>query len=759
MIQRSYGFQFWRYVIVCAATLVASATPQPQATTGPAAGARQPESALAPVSDRPGLPRVLLIGDSISVGYTLPVRDRLKTVANVHRVLENCGPTTKGLEHIDEWLGEGRWDVIHFNWGLHDLKQLQPGRRQVSLDAYEANLKRLVTRLKQTGATLIWATTTPVPEGAAQREPADVPRYNEAALRIMRENNIVVNDLYAFALPRLAEIQLPRNVHYTPEGYEKLAGPVIETIRKALDQRRAAGVLTANSGSAATAQHDVYETEFHSNREYANPAIEVELTVVFTSASGKVTRRWGFWDGGDVWRVRFSPDEVGQWTWESRCSDEKNRGLHGQRGSFKCVEYAGKNSLFVRGPLKLSANRRYLVHSDGTPFFWLADTAWNGVLKAKAAHWDKYLATRRSQGFTAVQFVATQWRFYDRELAYTEKDDIRINPEFFKRLDAKVKAINDAGLVASPVMMWAVSGKDPGHELSEQDAIWLGRYMVARWGAHNILWMLAGDGVYLEKRAERWRKIGGAVFGDQPTRPATMHPLGFQWIAEEFGREPWYSIIGYQSAHREKKVAWLVQGPPATDWREPPTLPVINLEPNYEAILAYDTNRPFDALAVRRALYRSLLVSPTAGVTYGHHGIWYWTEKPELPLTLEKAGIALPWDQAIDSEGARSVKHLARLFHSVNWWTLVPDPALVANQPTDPMSFAPAARSEDGSLALIYLPQGGDIELNAGDLKTDLDIRWFNPSIGKYFPAGKVPSDSLKMQPPDDGDWLLVIGG
>lgn len=238
-----------------------------------------------------------------------------------------------------------------------------------------------------------------------------------------------------------------------------------------------------------------------------------------------------------------------------------------------------------------------------------------------------------------------------------------------------------------------------------------------------------------------------------------MHPLGFQWIAEEFGREPWYSIIGYQSAHREKKVAWLVQGPPATDWRKPPTLPVINLEPNYEAILAYDTNRPFDALAVRRALYRSLLVSPTAGVTYGHHGIWYWTEKPELPLTLEKTGIALPWDQAIESEGARSVEHLASLFNSLKWWTLVPDPALVTDQPSAPMSFVPAARSEDGSLAVIYLPQGGVIQLNTTNLKQASDMRWFNPSTGQYSPAGKVASASLKMQSPGDGDCLLVIGG
>jgi len=694
---------------------------------------------------------VLLIGDSISVGYTPAVQRGLEGVADVHRIPDNAGPTTRGLGRIEAWLGGERWDVIHFNWGLHDLKQLQPGHRQVPLDTYEANLKRLVARLRQTGATLIWATTTPVPEGANQRELADVPCYNEVALRIMRENGIAVNDLYAFALPRLAEIQRPQNVHFSPEGNTKLAEPVIESIRDALGQRLITGPIVA--------QHDIYEAELNSTRQYSNPSIEIEVTVAFLSSSGEKILRQAFWNGGDVWRVRFSPDEVGLWTWESQCSDEKNGGLHGQRGSFRCVESAGTNPLLAKGPLKLSTNRRHLVCNDVTPFFWLADTAWNGVLKADSDDWDTYLTTRKSQGFTVVQFVATQWRFYDEDVAYTEKDDIRINPDFFKRLDTKVKAINDHGMVAAPVMMWAVSGRDPGHELSETDAIRLGKYMVARWGAYDVVWILAGDGVYSGERAERWRTIGRAVFGDQPRRLATMHPLGSQWIAEEFGREPWYSFIGYQSAHREKKIAWLVQGPPATDWKKPPTLPVINLEPNYEAIRAYDTGRPFDAPAVRRALYRSLLVSPTAGVTYGHHGIWYWTEKPEFPPTLEKAGIAQPWDQALKSEGAQSVEHLAGLFNSIKWWTLIPDPALVAAQSTDPMSFAPAARNDDGSLALIYLPQGGDIKLNTSNLRQESDMRWFNPSTGQYFPAGKVESDLLEMRSPGDGDWVLVVGG
>ena len=81
---------------------------------------------MAPVEDVAGLPRVLLIGDSISIGYTVPAREALRGKANVHRPLTNCGPTTRGLENLSQWLGDADWDVIHFNWGLHDLKYLGP---------------------------------------------------------------------------------------------------------------------------------------------------------------------------------------------------------------------------------------------------------------------------------------------------------------------------------------------------------------------------------------------------------------------------------------------------------------------------------------------------------------------------------------------------------------------------------------------------------------------------------------------------------
>jgi len=210
---------------------------------------RKPNPAMAKVEDVPGLPRVLLIGDSISIGYTVPVREMLMGKANVHRPLTNCGPTTRGVAEIDKWLGDGEWDVIHFNWGLHDLKYQKPNGtgladpkaadsvQQVPPEQYEANLRKLVARLKETSAKLIWRSTTPVPEGAAGRVVGDSVKYNAIAAKIMKENNIPTDDQYTFCMTCLEKIQRPANVHFTEEGSRELAKQTVAAIQQTLQTK------------------------------------------------------------------------------------------------------------------------------------------------------------------------------------------------------------------------------------------------------------------------------------------------------------------------------------------------------------------------------------------------------------------------------------------------------------------------------------------------------------------------------------------
>ncbi|MCA9185772.1 MAG: hypothetical protein KDA99_09135, partial [Planctomycetales bacterium] len=252
---------------------------------------------MTPIEDDARLPRVLLLGDSISIGYTLPVRDLLAGEANVHRPNENCGPTTRGVERIDAWLGDKPWDVIHVNFGLHDLKYCDDegnlvavgdGHVQVPPDAYQANLRQLLARLRATGARIIWTTTTPVPEGAKGRVVGDAAKYNTLALQVAyRElgQDLFVDDLYALAKEKQAELQQPANVHFTNDGSKVLAEQVSNAIRAALASR--------NATASATARGIVYE-DVNSNQKFDDgdrPLPEVRVSngeqIVKTDAEGR----------------------------------------------------------------------------------------------------------------------------------------------------------------------------------------------------------------------------------------------------------------------------------------------------------------------------------------------------------------------------------------------------------------------------------------------------------------------------------------
>ena len=213
-------------------------------------GLAQPKKAkrinpMTPIEEVKGLPHVLIIGDSISIGYTLPTRELLTGKVNLHRIPTNGGPTTKGLAEIEKWLGNRKWDLIHFNWGLHDLKYMgkdgtnlvpkeKGGVVQVPLADYEKNLEKLVVRMKKSAKQLVWRNTTPIPPGSRARYVGDSVKYNEAAARVMKKLKIPTLDLFTPSKKNMKDWMKKADVHYYPHGSHALAELVAKDILRRL---------------------------------------------------------------------------------------------------------------------------------------------------------------------------------------------------------------------------------------------------------------------------------------------------------------------------------------------------------------------------------------------------------------------------------------------------------------------------------------------------------------------------------------------
>lgn len=499
-----------------------------------------------------------------------------------------------------------------------------------------------------------------------------------------------------------------------------------------------------------------------------DPFQDVDLGATFMSPSGRQRRVYGFWDGGQTWRIRFAPDEEGAWRGVTECSDAADAGLHGQVLEVIAGPRRGDTRFERHGTIRVSANGRHFEHLDGTPFLWLADTCWNGPLKSDDADWRLYLEIRVSQGFDSVQWVPTQFLAAvegdrDGRVAFTGSDRIAIDLAFFQRLDVKVQTLAHAGMLGAPVLLWAaewcaeesINLTNPGYWLPEDQAIRLARHMVARWDAFPVAWFLAGDAPYLGQKAPRWQRIGQAVFGDVDHAPATLHPNGMTWYAPDFDAEDWLDFIGYQSGHGDDDatVRWLTEGPPASEWQALRPRPIVNLEPPYEDHIGYQSQQRFSADDVRRRLGWSLLASPTAGVTYGGHGVWGWDDGTTVPQNHPTTGVARPWREALHLDGAEQLRHLVALFDALQWWRLVPAPELVAQQPGGHRHIS-ASRSADGDLALVYVPEDRTLRLRLDGLRPDLAGTWTSAATG-----GTVMADlgDGQLQTPGPGDWWLCL--
>ncbi|MDO5968945.1 SGNH/GDSL hydrolase family protein [Flavivirga aquimarina] len=194
-------------------------------------------------------PKVLIIGDSISLGYTPFVKEGLANESDVFHNPGNAQHTGTGLKKIDEWIGDETWDIVQFNWGLWDLCYRHPdskvqgnrdkenGKITYTIDEYASNLDSIVTILKtKTDAKLIFVTTSYVPENEAGRFKKDAIRYNNVAKKVMKKQSVIVNDIYEASIPIHQKFgRGSDNVHYSKQGYKKLGEIVTKFLKTEIE--------------------------------------------------------------------------------------------------------------------------------------------------------------------------------------------------------------------------------------------------------------------------------------------------------------------------------------------------------------------------------------------------------------------------------------------------------------------------------------------------------------------------------------------
>ena len=503
-----------------------------------------------------------------------------------------------------------------------------------------------------------------------------------------------------------------------------------------------------------------WEQTLTSRSAYANPYADVILRVTYHGAGGRVFHGFGFWDGGDTFRIRCAFPTPGTWRWETECSDTANTGLHRQRGKVEVSRYRGGNPLFRHGFLKVSDNRRHLAFADGTPFLWIGDTAWAVPHRADDEEWAAYLMDRQAKHFTVIQVAsAPEWAGEtDRQgqRPFTDRTCTRWNPAYWQAFETKLQRANEAGLVVVLVGLMEPVSRYP--EAAQ-----------ARLFARNIIARLFGNFVVLSPSFDSEvlplaHEVGRAAREATAVHLITQHP-GTPWnqpaptFSDRYYDEPYLDIAAVQTGHNAGHLDWCAHH--AIEWnlhlyRHEPHKPVINLEAMYDA----QGEKGWRAVDARGLGWRTWL-SGACGYTYGagdvppkvpqgSGAVWKWVTDP---------GKYDYWKKALQWESAFQMQYLHDFLAAIEWWRLEPAPDLIRNQPEDVTRRRVLARTAHGDLAVAYLPNDEALEIDMSVFPAPLAARWFNPVGGRYLPvAGKVMNQRVqRLAPPGKGDWVLLM--
>ncbi len=532
-------------------------------------------------------------------------------------------------------------------------------------------------------------------------------------------------------------------------------------------------------------QNCVAEFSFYSGKAYKDPFNKLELDVIFIDAEGIEKVVPGFWAGDNLWKIRFSSPITGEYSYRTVCSDYSNPSLHGQKGIIEVTPYTGNNHLLKHGLLRLSKNRRYLEHLDGTPFFWLGDTWWMGLCKRLRwpADFQFLVKDRIAKGFTVIQIVAGLYPDmppFDERGANEDgfpwrKDYSSINPAYFDMADLRINYLVESGLVPCIVGCWGYFLEFMGLEKMKKH--W--RYLLARYGASPVIWCMAGEAVmpyyqadfartgkeqenrrqeYLIKSRAGWTEVTRYLRSTDPYHhPITIHSMDYGH--DTVNEASLLDIDMLQTGHGSHKSLSKTLNMLTTSLERKPKMPVLVGEVCYEGILESSRQE------IQRFLFWSCLLSGAGGHTYGANGIWQVNTK-EKPFGPSPTGISwgdTPWEEACQLPGSSHLGIAKRFLERYHWWQLEPHPEWAETSKQDSALYSAGI---PGNLRLIFMGCffiEAQFDLIIKNIEESLRCRafYFDPKNGLEYDLGVVTPDKQSNwhppAPPIRQDWVLAI--
>ena len=515
----------------------------------------------------------------------------------------------------------------------------------------------------------------------------------------------------------------------------------------------------------------VAEITMSSKVHYANPYVDVKVSAIFTGPESRSIYREAFWDGGNTWKIRFAPTVSGRWTWKTTSSNTGDAGLHGQTGELLCIGYKGDNPVYRHGFLRISENRRYFCHADGTPFFWLGDTHWQmpdtervgecnhpehgGAACPAGGQFQHLLADRKSRGFTVYQTYpsAASAHWWMTKCS-------RISPDRFRAVfDVQMNHLARQGFVIA----LGCGHFNNSTVIPEADLCRWARYLVARYGAHPVVWITCQEmnapdemGGKESNRMSAWQSVARAIAGcDGYGHPHSAH----QWVLDVATRplchEPWHDWFALQGGHRNSGLTPQVRYKGYYD--SAPTRPILETEAMYERVDCGGVNTSDEA---RQSAWKALLCG-SPGYTYGAAGIWALKWDANDPRWKDYNHAVGSWHEGMSFPGAAQMIMLKQFFSAMNWTELTPrfqDPAW--SEWSDGERSVLATIGNQLYVAYCY---GATSE---GTLK-QLEVsgayvaRWFDPRKGDYVgsPADiRSPTGAWDVpEKPSAEDWVLRV--